>query len=400
MRLGGLFPLPITDVYSGGGVIDLPSGLWVPLPAGMYIVAQGGVSTLQHFNPVNGQWDDFGIDTGSYNEISVPDGANVRLINMSGVVQGASITNAGSGGTNGIGALATGVSVSFAAPGSPGLTATAYPIVGGSVAAPTVNQAGSGFLVPPLVIIDPPPFGGIQATAHAVLTAPGGGISSIVMDNVGAGYVGVPNFYLISLPQFYQGGAPGGTTAGAFPPPGIVAAQNLPQTGAYQFGYPTTSSAAALLNAATLTGSGTLTGIVMTGYGSNYTGTTIPAVTITGAGGAAATAIMSFVVTSVSLVSGGAGYGAGAPPIWETSLGLVANINNSAVMQPRAARGVTTVGGGAVATLPIEDQGFGLQKVPTVAIINTSAIASGQATATAVCGGVVDQSIVQAKIIG
>ena len=398
MRLGGLFPLPITDVYSGGGVISLPSGLWVPLPAGNYIVATGGVSTLQHFNPVAGQWTNFGTD-GAYNELSVTDGANVRLINLSGVVQGTLITNAGSGATNGIGAAATGVTVTFAAPAAPGLTATAYPIVGGSVAAPTVNQAGTGFLVAPQVVIDPPPFGGIQATAHAVLTAPGGGVSSIVMDNVGAGYSSVPAFYLISLPQFYQGAGPGGTTAGVFPPPGIVAAQNLPQTGAYQFGYPTTAAGAASLNAATLTGSGTLTGIVMTGYGSAYTGTTIPAVTITGAGAAAATAIMSFVMTGTTGIVGGAGYGTGAAPIFETSLGLVAAINNSAIMQPRGARGVATTAAGAVNGFTIEDQGFAIQKVPTLAVINTSAIAATIATATVTVGGVVDQSIVQAKVV-
>lgn len=388
-RIGGAFPFPTAQVAEGGGVITLPSGGIFYLPPGEWLCSTGLVTCLQWFDPVNQTWRGVQEPTVQSQPVS-SDGYNYRLINLSGVVIGATITAAGSGGTNGIGATATGASVTFAAPAS-GVTATAYPIVGGSVAAPTITQAGSGFLVPPLIVIDPPPAGGIQATAIATLSSTGT-ISGITMVNVGAGYTATPNFWVIPQYGSYAGGPSGSFAAGASPAPGLVFPSNAIA------GNQNTSSTGVQLTSVALTGSGTLTGIVVVNPGTGYTGTTIPAVTVAGVGAATATAIMSFSLTSVSLGSGGSGYGAGAAPIFETSLGLVAAASNNNVFVPRAARGVTTVSGGAVSAFTIEDAGFGLQKVPTVAVINTSAIASGQATGTAVVGGVNDTSILQPRV--
>src|SRR6202043_4206952 len=123
-----------------------------------------------------------------------------------------------SGMTNGIGATATGVSVAYAASNTTGYpTATGFVVIGGSVQAPTVTQGGSGFLVPPVLVIDPPPPGGIQATAIAVMTAAGSsGIASITMVNAGAGYATTPNFYIIPQTAVYQGGPSGGVAPGVF----------------------------------------------------------------------------------------------------------------------------------------------------------------------------------------
>lgn len=401
MRIGGAFPFSPTEAVGGNGQIALtPGGVFYP-PVGNYMASLGSVTGLQMWDGVGQQWRGVGQPDEQLIAFDT-DGYNWRLINLSGCITGTSITNAGSAGTNGIGAAATGVTVTFAAPASPGIIATAYPIVGGAVAAPSVAQAGSGFLYPPLVVIDAPPVGGIQATAICTLTGvPPAGILSITMTNAGAGYLQAPNFYLIPQPGSYQGGptAGGAVAAGAInnpsQGPGLIMPANTIPTVAPIW---TTSAAGALLNAATLTGSGTLTGLVMMNYGTNYSGTTIPAITITGCGAAAATALGSFVLLTVTLGSGGTGYGSGVAPNFITSMGVVAATDKANVFSSRIGRGVTTLGGGAVATFVVEDQGFGLQKVPIVSVLNTSAVASTQATGTAVVGGVNDISYLQSKI--
>ena len=392
-RIGGAFPFPTAQVGEGGGVITLVSGGVFYPPPGEWLVLTGGVSCLQWFDPINQIWRGM-QDPAVQGQYISTDGFNYRVINLSGVVVGASITAVGSGGTNGIGATATGVTVTFTAPvsGLVNATATGYAIVGGSVAAPTITQAGSGFVSPPQIVIDPPAPGGIQATATVTLTA-GGGLASITMVNVGAGYLATPNFWIIPQVGYYAGGPSGSFAAAVSPPTGLVFPANAVP------GNQNIGSTGAQLTPIALTGSGTLTGIVIVDPGNAYDGTHIPTVTITGLAGApAATAIMSMSLQSVTLGSGGSGYGSGGAPSFVTSLGLVLATTNNNVYLPRAARGTTTLGGGAVATFVIEDAGFGLQKVPTVAVLNTSALATGQATGTAVVGGVTDTALMQPRV--
>ena len=392
-RIGGAFPFPTAQVNEGGGVIQLPSGgIWY-FPAGQYLATTGAVSAVQWFDPILQGWRSWGEPTVTSQYISC-DGYNYRLLNASGIVAGAAITAAGAGGTNGIGSVATGVSLAFTAPvsGQANQTATGYPIVGGSVAAPTIVQAGSGFLSPPLIVIDPPPPGGIQATAVATLNA-AGGISAIAMVNVGAGYAASPNFWIIPQYGTYAGGPSGSFAAPLGPPPGLVFPANAVP------GNQNIGSTGAQLTSVALTGSGALTGIVVVDPGNLYDGTHIPTVSIGGTVvGATATAIMSMSLTSVTLGTGGAGYGAGAVPLFETSLGVVAAQNDNNVFIPRRASGIATVAGGAVTGFTIEDSGAGFQKVPVLSVVNTSALASGLATGTAVVGGVNDVSIVQPRV--
>lgn len=397
MRIGGAFPFSITDQSLGGSQINLAPGQPFYPVSGNYNLTLGNTTIMQTWDPVAQAWQGFDQPNAT-NVLFDVDGVNWRLINLSGCIVGASITNVGSGGTNGIGAAATGVSLAFGAPASPGVTAAGYAIVGGSVQAPTIVTAGTGFLVPPLVVIDPPPLGGIQASAICTLTAVGGGIASITMVNVGAGYASAPNFYLI--PQFgsYVGGptASGAIAAGLAPAPGFVNPSNSPAGIVPVYFSPGTVNTAQL-TPNILTGSGTLTGIVMTNYGSLYTGLTIPGITITGCGAAAATALGSFVMTGISSLVAGTGY-SGTPPTFQTSLGLVAAANNNNQFSPRNASGVTTLTGGAVATVIIEDAGFGLQKVPIVSVINAGSIATAQSTFTVTIGGVNDTSYLQARV--
>lgn len=384
MRLGGNFPLGQTAIP-----VPLPSGGIFTPPAGNYLVTTGLVTVLQYFDPTLLEWRVYAQPGAEAMPVAM-DGANWRLVNMSGVVIDASITNAGSGAVNGIGAAATGVAVSFGAAPTGGVAAAGYAIVGGSINTTiTITNGGSGFLVPPLLLIDPPPPGGIQATAVvSALTA--GAISGVTVTNAGAGYVTAPNVYVIPQPAVYGAAAAGIVNNPINTPYSLV----IPQTGIVG----NVAGGAQLTVNATLTGSGTVTGIVITNMGGGYTGTTIPTIAITGAGAAAATAVMSLSATSVTLGAGGAGYGAGAPPNWETSLGFIKGSKNNGILLPRCARGVTTVGAGAVATFVIEDPGFGFHKVPVAEVINTSAVATTIATGTVVCGGVNDVSLLQPAV--
>lgn len=388
MRIGGVFNFgsPQSSVSLNGGEAYYPA-------AGNYLVSTGLCTVLQYQDPSEQIWRNVICPASLPVPISM-DGTNWRLLNMSGVATGALVTNVGTSGTptNGIGTAATGVTVSFGAAPTNGRAASAYPIVGGSInTTVAISQAGSGFLVPPILVFDAPPLGGTRATGRVTSLTTAGGINAVTVDEIGAGYLTAPNITIIPQTQFYAGSGLGGVAAPAYPPPGNVG-QSATSTANVPGAFLTVNPV--------LTNANRLTALVMTDYGFGYAGTTIPTITIGGTlTGAAATAIMAFSMQSITLVAGGVAYGAGAPPIWETSLGLVsANDQNNGVYLPRAARGVTTVSAGAVATFPIEDPGFGLQKVPTVAVINTSAIATTIATGTAVVGGIQDTSLLQLAV--
>lgn len=278
-QIRGAFPYPLAQVAEGGGVIALGGGgVWYP-PSGEWLIQTAANICVQWWDPIANIWRNqvSNSNTGDYFST---DGYNIRLLNLTSNILTAPITAAGSGGVNGIGFAATGAAITFSAPNAGGVQATGYVIVGGSVQAPTVTQAGSGFTMPPLVVIDAPPVGGIQATATALLTA-GGGIASITMQNVGAGYAASPNFYLIPQTAFYQGATSGGVAAAPVPAPGLVFPANAVP------GNQNTSPTGAQLTSLALTGSGTVTGLVMINNGTQYPA--VPTATITGVGAATST---------------------------------------------------------------------------------------------------------------
>lgn len=292
-QVRGAFPLPLAQVGEGTARISLGSGGVFYFPAGEYIVTLDANTVIERWDPTEQVWAVIEAATANNGDWLSCDGYNFRAHNITGVVSSNTISNAGSGMTNGIGSTATGVSIAWGVSNTTGYpTATGYVIIGGTVQAPTVTQGGSGFLVPPAIVIDPPPPGGIQASAIAVMTAAGSsGIASITMVNSGAGYATTPNFYIIPQPALYQGGPSGGVAAGGIPAPGLVYPTNAVP------GNQNTSSTGAQLTSAALTGSGTLTGIHMINSGGGYTGA--PTVTFTGgAGGVATTAVVA--VTSLT----------------------------------------------------------------------------------------------------
>jgi hypothetical protein len=283
-QVRGLFPYPTAQIAEGGGVIALPSGgTWYP-PSGEWLLQTPANVCIQWWDPIAQAWRN-AVSASNTGDYFSTDGTNIRMLNLTGIVTVASFT-AGSTGVNGIGFAQTGAAVTFSAPGTNGVQATGYVIVGGTVAAPTITQAGSGFLVPPVLVCDPPPPGGIQATATATLAgtpgATGSGIGAVTIANAGAGYLVTPNWYVIPQMAYYGGGPSGGVAAAAAtPPPGLVFPTNAAP------GNQNTSAVGVQLTSIALTGSGTLTGVVVINAGSLYTGT--PTGTITGVGAATVT---------------------------------------------------------------------------------------------------------------
>jgi hypothetical protein len=292
MRVGG----PNILNQASSFPLTLPGGGFCYLPMGNYLTLLGTNTVLQWWDPVGALWRDITGVTSSTQAISV-DGYNYRLLNTTSTTGVATVTGAGSGATNGIGQQATGVTVTAQAAPAGGRTARYFAIVGGSLPALNVAQGGSGFLVPPLILIDPPPYGGIQATAVCTISA--GAVATATLVNVGAGYTALPNVYVI--PQFLDyPGAPSLIT-GAIPPnfpPGFIAGGAgqsgggtlPPQNWRYglQIATPITSGALINFGAGAIGGSGTVTGITLVDGGLGYTAAATT-LTVTGAGAATAT---------------------------------------------------------------------------------------------------------------
>jgi len=213
-------------------------------PAGWYWVNLGLYTVLQQYDPIMGIWQTIGggDPTGSPKYV-YSDGVNYRLANQTGCAVGALITNAGSGYTS-----------------APTVTASAgssiwSAIVGGAVnTTVTVTSGGSGYSYPPTVQISAPPSGGIPATA--VCTLSGGAVNAVTIVNQGAGYTSPPTVTFVNDPR--------------------EGLNNVSQG----------SGAAAIT---TLTGAGTITGLLCLDHGTGAQ-TSIVTLSFPGGGGSSAAA--------------------------------------------------------------------------------------------------------------
>jgi hypothetical protein len=410
MRLGGTF-----NFGQPALAVQIPQGAaWYP-PAGNYLTTLGGQTVIQYWDSVQFTWRNLGAPLASDPCWFSCDGTNMRMVNSSGIVQGVQITNAGSGAAaNGIGSAATGVTVAIAAPAT-GVAATAYPIVGGALSTIAVTQAGSGFVVPPIILIDPPPPGGIQAVATATITA-AGALNAVTVVNPGAGYTSVPNAYV--MPQYLTNPGMGPPVNAVAPtsviPPGALASPQPPWLPNFNWPLNVPLSGGALLTVGALTGSLTLTGVVMIQNGNGYLGTAIPAVSFVGiAGGVAATSIMALACQSLTITSAGVAYPtgtsqivisdlgelvSGASVVGTTSFGVQVVNNDTLGPRPLRARAPTGAGTTIVSTV-LEDPGFAFQIVPAVGILPVGGAAVTPPTSlafiTPVVGGITDVILVQ-----
>jgi hypothetical protein len=236
-----------------------------PSEGGWFYAKPGPYTSLQAFDPIQQLWRKVGggVNGVASKEYIYVDGTtNYRFANQTGCSVGALLTNAGSGYSS-----------------APTVTASAggsiwRAIVGGAVSTTvSIANGGTNYTYPPVVVFSAPPPGGLQATGYATLS--GGSVSTVTITNQGAGYNTPPTISFINDPREGQNGVSVGYNASAV---------------------------------ASLTGSGTITGLVCIDHGTPLT--SVPTLSFSGGGGssAAATAIMCWSITSFT-VSGGTGFG-------------------------------------------------------------------------------------------
>lgn len=349
---------PVTSpgfITQGAGPLSLAAGETYLIPAGAYYVAPGDCSFVQVKDPVTGLWFSLGSVPNEGHHVQ-SDGANFRLANLSGCVAGALLTNVGSGYTS--------APTVTASAGSSAWTA----VVGGAInSTVTITTAGAGYVHAPILVVSPPPAGGVPATAVATVT--GGAISAVTVINQGAGYTIAPTITVVPDPR------------------------------------DTITTPAVLTVNATLAGAGTITALLCTDHGTPLTA--VPTLSFSGGGGAsaAATAVMCFVATGITVGAGGAAYGNAQPFLVITGGGVVGGTPGAVVnpnidkliFTPRQANitGTSTAGGAVTATgIVINDPGM-FQAVPSGFVIaGGSALATTVAQVTVTVGGVSDTSMI------
>lgn len=342
------------------------------IPAGEYQLVLGPYTVYQLNDPVQGWTTQVLASDG----VVASDGVNHRIANLTGCVIGALVTTAGSG-------YLTPPTITPSAGSS-----TWQAIIGGMISTTvTVATAGVGFNHPPSILLPPPPAGGVQATCVASVS--GGGITSVTMIGVGAGYTTAP----IAAPA---------TTGNA----------TLASYGPYQGAYTIAPDAAdtittpAVLTFSLQTGvaASSISAILMTDPGVPVTA--VPTLTIaaapTGGTTAIATAIPLFTVTSLAVSSAGSNYGTsqsfqivGAGALVSGTAANVQSMLNQGLFQPSPFFGYgTSLSSGILAATGMTISNGGLhQAVPTLAVIEGGAtVPTSVAQVTANVGGVNDTS--------
>ncbi len=358
LAAGEVFTLPIGQGVVGTYGTPANANATGITMSGEFIVRAGDYTDIQFYDSTLNIWRNYNGYDGSPSVIN-SDGTNYRLANTTGCVIGAVITNAGSGLTNGFNTVAV----------TPSAGASTWnTIVGGAInTTVTISAAGSGYTLPPILIVKPPASQGstpfVPATATCTISA--GAINSVTVTNQGAGYVAAPTIVVVNQAA------------------------------------DTTGSGGLLTINPTLAGSGQLTWM-----GPSYNGTpltAVPTFTFSPASTIAATAVMNFTVTGYTVTTAGAALG-NALPYLVTGVSTVAtgtasawtnpfSDNGLAMQRPAKIYGTSTAGGAAQTGGVIMDAGYGFPGVPTLFVTPTNLPTTWPVLAATV-GGTTDTSVV------
>jgi len=294
----------------------------VPAQSNSYLLNLGQFLTLDYLDSVTGTWrmqQDFAINRNSMVYVT-SNGSDRRITNRMGCPVSAIVAGGGSSFAQATATITANVGGS-----------TWQAIVGGSLTVTSVTNAGANYTVPPMVMIPAPTpagyngsVGGVQATAYAAIT--NGTVSSVTMENFGAGYAFAPTVVLVPSPYDVN------------------------------IGTITQATVTLGINSAT---TGAITAAICTNFGAPLA--TLSALTLTAAGGAGTGATITpqvlQTISSASVVAGGAGWGtATAPavvmPIGGAALSVAAtNLSNPQIdfsgFRPNAptCQGVANAGG-------------------------------------------------------
>lgn len=342
-----------------GNTVALQPGQGFALPPGDWQIQPGLYSFIQVLDPTTNSWRVTSAERKSFNRVK-SDGFNVRVANLLGCPVGAIVVAGGSGYAQATTTVTPSVGNS-----------TWQAIVGGMVSVISVATAGSGYGIPPIVEIAPPPSPGVQATGYAVLT--GGSVTSIALTNVGAGYVSVPQISIFPNP---------------FDPNYV-------------------SGSVAIVNAVAsigLTGgtasSGSIAAVLCTNPGVSVA--SAPTLTVAGAGSSASVAAVRLTtMTDATIVGAGTGFSNGAMLV--TSGGRPTDVpqwTNPATdfskFVPRPAQaGFATVSGSLVSVSTIFDGGI-FAGSPAAAVVAASGfLATTAASVTLTLGAAQDTIYIQ-----
>lgn len=356
------------DVDIPAAFVPLSPGDAIPVPAGSneYLYSLGSYSMFQYQDPVMGIWRGFSTER-SGNLMTMSNGVNLRLANLTGCPIAADIANGGTGYAQGT------LSITATVGGS-----TWQGIVGGALSVSSVTAVGANYTVAPIVLIPGPPtqaangVGGVPALGYATIA--NGTVSGVTLSNIGAGYVSAPVPVIVPSPYDVN-----------------VALGSITQ-----------ASVSLVLLAADAT---KITAALCTNNGAPLS--TISALTLTAAGGAGSGAtltpqVLQTVLTN-SIVAGGAGWGTatafaklmsagGYSSATETLVNPIADLTG---LRIRPLEGVgTTNAGGTITAVTINDTGLFLN-VPTAAIASGGTVPTTAASITFTTGGAVDTVMLQ-----
>lgn len=246
--------------------ITLPSGAVWTFPSGRWGTKNGKYTTLEEYDPISGTWRVPGAGaTAGGAEVFFSDGTNYRLSNQTGCPVTAVVTTASSG-------LTAAPAVTPSAGGS-----IWKAVLGGAInTTVTVTNGGVNYTYPPTVLFSAPPPGGVPASGYCTLSA--GAVSTVTVIDQGAGYSTPPTVVFVNDPRELN---PSSATV-------------------------TQGTGAAAIT--TLTGAGTVTALLCLDHGQGNQAA-VPTFTWSPAG-AAATAVMCWTITAltVSTTTGGSGY--------------------------------------------------------------------------------------------
>lgn len=277
---------PAANLYPtelGNAPYDLPGphvalapGESIVLPAGNWYVSLGMYLVLQWLDSVSNTWVIGASGAWESGPLYIKsDGFNARVANLTGCPVSAAVTQYGSGYVQSSTTVTANIGGSLWAP-----------IVGGQLALSggTLTANGAGYGVAPIVLIPPPPgpsnnangVGGIQASGYCTIAS--GTISGFTFTNPGAGYPTAPTAVIVPSP--FDPNLSTGITAGTV--------------------------------TFSLTGSGSITGVLCTNNGAALAGNQFSSLTLNiGGAGTNATLtpnIMQSIVTA-SLTGTGLGWG-------------------------------------------------------------------------------------------
>lgn len=355
------------DTASNYLTLNAGDAITIPAQSNSYLIDLGRYLILEDLDAVTGIWRPTAECAARPGMFQIPsNGVTRRIANRLGCPVSAIIAGGGSGFTQATAAITANVGGS-----------TWQAVVGGALSVSSILNPGASYTVPPIVMIPSPTpagsngsVGGVPATAYATLT--NGTVSSVSLNNFGAGYAFAPTAVLVPSP---------------FDP---------------NAGSITNATIALVLDAAR---SGAITAALCTNFGAPLS--TISALTLTAAGGAGTGATITpqvlQTIISGTIASGGVAWGTATAPADIESVGggavSVAAISNPAIdfsgFVPRKAMltGVTNAGG-TITSVTVVDGGMFLS-APTAAVASGGTIPTALASITFVMGSIRGTALLQ-----